>query len=84
MMLWVERKWGADSRYLTLLLISLSGYDNFVLLQIHLPNNSRNQRFVSEPQAQNSYFWAQEAASQHRQGLQSVMRATVGWMSRVW
>lgn len=62
---------GSDSRYLTSLLILFSSYGNLVLLQIHLPNNSRNQRSVSKPAAQNSSFWAQEHASQRRQGLQS-------------
>lgn len=54
-----------------LLLILFPSYGNLVLLQIHLPNNSRNWSSVSEPEAQTSTFWAQEHASQHRRGFQS-------------
>lgn len=57
----------SDTRHLTSLLILFSSRDKLVVRQIYLPNNSKNQRFVSKPESQYSCFWPREDASQHRQ-----------------
>jgi hypothetical protein len=65
----------SDLSQLTSSFFLFSSHCKLVVQQIHLPNNSKNHRFVSRPEAQYSFFWPQEDTSQHRRSLQSVVRA---------